>query len=134
MWWITMLFGVALGVLGSYGYAASETKSWTALIPSAIGAVLIICGALARSEQLRKHAMHTAVLVGLIGFLIAAIRLAIKLPTVLSEGRFGENLPIQMTTLMAVLCLLFVVLCINSFVQARILRRKVGLPDPKALP
>jgi uncharacterized membrane protein len=124
MWWITILFGVALGAVGGYGYATSETKSWTALIPSAIGVVLLICGALARDDKMRKHAMHTAVLVGLIGFLVAAIRLAMKLPTVLSEGKFGENLPIQMTTLMAVLCLAFVGLCINSFVQARLARSK----------
>ena len=67
--------------------------------------------------------MHAAVLVGLLGFLTAAIRLGMKLPSVLSQGKFGESLAIQMTTLMAVLCLVYVGLCVNSFVQARLARR-----------
>ena len=133
MWWITILFGVALGAVGSYGYAASESQhKVTALIPAGFGVVLMICGALAASDKIRKHAMHAAAAIGLIGFLVTAVRLGMKLSTILSEGTFG--LALQMTALMAALCLVFVGLCVNSFVQARLLRHKGGQPDPHAQP
>ena len=119
MWLITIVFGLALFALGPIGNPTFEMKSLTAFIPTAFGAGLVICGVLARNDHLRKQAMHGAVLVGLIGFLIGAIRLAMKLPSVLSEGKFLENRAIQMTTIMTVLCLVFVGLCVNSFIQAR---------------
>jgi hypothetical protein len=129
VWFITIVFGVALGALGSYGYVTSDTKSLTALIPSAFGAVLFICGVLARNDHWRKHVMHAAVLVGLIGFLIPAIRVAMKLPE--SSEPLYNNKALLMQTIMAAICLVFVLLCINSFVQARLARRKVGLPGPE---
>jgi cytochrome bd-type quinol oxidase subunit 2 len=140
MWWITILFGVALGAVGGYGYAASESHSPTALIPAAFGAVLLICGALAASDKMRKHAMHAAAMVGLLGLIGGAVMAVPKLPKLLSEGKVTRadgsdaTLAVEMQSLMAVLCLVFVGLCVNSFVQARLLRRKVGQPDPHAQP
>ena len=113
MWMITIGFGAALTVQGLVGYLLAEaqsqygltgTKGLTALIPSLFGVVLIVCGVLARRENLRKHAMHAA------------------------------TLAVQMQFIMAVICLAFVALCVNSFVQARLLRRKAGTPDPHSLP
>src|SRR5262249_18560377 len=67
VWMITIGFGAALTVQGVVGYLLAEaqsqfgltgTKGLTALIPSLFGVVLIVCGVLARRENLRKHAMH----------------------------------------------------------------------------
>jgi hypothetical protein len=49
--------------------------SWTALIPAFFGLPLVILGVLALQEGWRKHAMHAAVVVGLIGFLGGAFSL-----------------------------------------------------------
>ena len=43
----------------------------TALIPSGVGLVLVVLGAVAEG-RLRKHAMHAAAAVGVLGFLFGA--------------------------------------------------------------
>ncbi len=98
--------------------SASEKSgpSKTALIPSAFGLLLLICGTLGLDEKMRKHAMHGAAAVGLIGLLAAGGRLASKLGDVLS-GNISR--PMTFIILMAVLCLLYVLLSVRSFIQAR---------------
>ena len=129
MWLITIVFGGILGLLGIYGYAESDRRSLTALIPCAFGVVLLICGGLSRSPLYRKHAMHVAVLVGLIGFVMPAIMAVPKLPSVISDGNVlradgsDASRAIIMQTIMAAICLVFVILCVNSFIQARRARR-----------
>ncbi len=68
----TRLFGLILIVLGVASYVLTGRTSVTALIPAFFGAVLVVCALVARaSESARKHAMHAAVAVGLIGALAA---------------------------------------------------------------
>lgn len=140
MWLTTIVFGLALIALGPIGYVVPEVKSPTAFIPSAFGAVLVICGVLARKDQFRKHAMHAAAAIALIGFVIPAVMAGPKLPQLISEGKVlrangsDASFAIIMQTIMAAICLIFVLLCVNSFFKARLARRKVGLPDPNALP
>ena len=149
MWLLTILLGVVLIALGGVGCALTAqsnglefalTKGLTALIPAAFGAVLVVCGVLARKEHLRKHVMHAASAVGLIGFVIPAFMAGPKLPTLLSQGHVARadgsdaTLAVEMQTIMAVICLAFVALCVNSFVQARLMRRKMGKPDPQTRP
>ena len=67
----TRLFGLILIVLGVASYVVTGRTSVTALIPAFFGAVLVICALIARNEAARKHAMHAAVAVGLIGALAA---------------------------------------------------------------
>ena len=136
MWMLTIVFGAALAALGLGGYA--WTGAVTSLIPAGFGLVLALCGALAAKEELRKHAMHAAAAVGLIGFLIPAVMAGPKLPALLSQGHVARadgsdaTRAVVMQLVMALICLAFVALCVNSFVQARLLRRKVGTPDPHA--
>lgn len=144
----SILFGVLLTALGLVGYfgtdpnamtteaakptaAATDTKtdsagqaqesaksgpSKTALIPSAFGLLLLICGTLGLDERMRKHAMHAAAGVALLGFLAAGGRLASKLGDV-----FAGNIsrPMLFIILMAVLCLVYVILSVQSFIAAR---------------
>ena len=76
-----MLVGVILSAIGLFGYfgSASENPSPTALIPAAFGVVLIVLGLVAHRASARMHAMHGAVLVALIGFLLAGGRGVTKL-------------------------------------------------------
>jgi hypothetical protein len=117
----TIAFGVVLIVLGVAGYTGSGGASVTALIPAIFGVVLAILGAIARNEGLRKHAMHGAVLVGLLGFLGSASGL-LKLPALLSGGEVARPTAVIAQSVMAILMLLFVGLCVRSFINARVRR------------
>jgi len=65
----TLAYGAILAALGVGGYLASGRASATALIPTAIGAVVLLCGALAKKESMRKHAIHAALIVAVVALL-----------------------------------------------------------------
>ena len=116
---LAILFGLLLSLLGVIFYAIAEVKSVTALIPMFVGVVLAGLGFMALKARLRMHAMHGAALVGLIGFGVPTYRLVKTLPE-------AEALPIMEQALMALLCLVFVVLCVKSFIDARPRRKQEG--------
>jgi len=109
--------GLSLILIGIAGYVwgmLGGNASITALIPAFFGIVIALLGAFAKSnENLRKHLMHAAVLVGLIGFLIPAIRLLMKLSSLSFSAAVASQLA------MALICFIFVILCVQSFVNAR---------------
>ncbi len=113
----TIVSGVLLILLGIIGYVFSiidGNTSLTALIPAAFGLVLAVLGFAAKAkDDLRKHLMHAAVFVALIGFVIPAGR-------VLSQiSRIVLSLAIISQVAMALICLLFVILSVKSFINAR---------------
>ncbi len=109
--------GVLLILIGFIGYVFSiidGNTSWTALIPAAFGLLLVILGFGAKSkENLRMHLMHAAVIVGLLGFLIPAWRIVSKISDI------RVSLAVLSQAAMALICLVFVVLCVKSFIDAR---------------
>jgi hypothetical protein len=113
---IAMIFGLLLILLGLGGFFGTGSAHPTALIPAGLGLALLLLGALALKDNLRKHAMHAAALVGLIGAVGGGIRL---LQPLISGTEISLPVAYICTAVMAVLCLTFVVLCVNSFVQAR---------------
>lgn len=114
---LSIWFGRLLVLVGIVGYAYGMIQgnaSFTALIPAAFGLVLMILGYLGqRSEGARKHIMHVAMLIGLIGFVVPAWRLISKFDGFSASAAHLSQLA------MAVLCLLFVIFGIRSFVNAR---------------
>lgn len=112
-----IVIGVLLIGLGAWGYfgAPLEKQHWTALIPAFVGGPLLILGLLALQEHLRKHAMHAAAAVGLLGFLGGAADLLRRSFT----GKLEWGAPVVSGALMAVLCAVFVGLCVKSFIDAR---------------
>ncbi len=105
---------VLIGILGYVNGVMTGHASMTALIPTAFGIVLVLLGVFARkSEGLRKHLMHAAVVVALLGFLATAGRLVSKM----SELTYSAAVVSQVS--MALVCLLFVILAIKSFADAR---------------
>lgn len=124
---ITIGFGVVLCAIGLFGYfrSTSDQPSVTALIPCFFGAVLILCGLLAYAEKWRKHAMHAAATVALIGFLAAAGRGIPKLGAAISDDPTLHRAP-RLVLLMALVCLIFVGICIGSFISARRRRKAAG--------
>ena len=109
----TILFGALLTLLGLSGYFLTGASSPTALIPAIFGFLLLALGLLARSEPMRKHAMHAAATVALVGCSGALFSLM--------RASAGPGNP--MATLsqgaMAVLTAVFVGLCVKSFIDAR---------------
>lgn len=114
----TLAFGTLLILLGVVGYVATGAASITALIPALFGLVLLVLGLLARNEAWRKHAMHAAVVVGLLGFLGSAPGLR-SLPALFAGEPVARPAAVISQSLMAVLSLLFVVRCVRSFIDAR---------------
>jgi len=110
---------VALGLGGYlYGMVKDGSASLTALIPSLFGVILAALGAAAQSsEHLRKHIMHGAVVIGLLGFLATASSF-LKIPALLA-GTAERPAAIVSQLIMTVICLGFVVLCVKSFIDAR---------------
>jgi hypothetical protein len=136
---ITIFFGVVLILLGLVGYFATGAVSVTALIPAFFGLPLVVLGLLARMDHLRKHVMHAAVLIGLVGFLFPAIRAVPKVPTLVSSGRVvvtadGQErdltFAVTLQLAMALVCGTFVALCVKSFIDARRSRARTEADKP----
>ena len=122
---VTIVTGGLLSLLGILGYVFSDSRSLTALIPLAFGMPLELCGALALKPEFRKHAMHGASVVALLGTLGAAPG-AVKYLRMLTGGLDGSRpLAAQVQAAMFVISLLFLILCIRSFTAARA-RRQAG--------
>jgi hypothetical protein len=113
---ITILCGTLLIADSAIGYGLLDPdhRSITALIPAALGVLLVILGFLAHKPGLRKHTMHAAAAVGLLGFMAGLIRFVQNLITGKLQLLSGTCLAV-MTVISAIL----VGLCINSFIQAR---------------
>ncbi len=133
MAWPTILSGALLAMVGVTGYLNAvpnvEGKvSPTALIPAGFGAALIVCGILAFRESIRKHVMHAAAMVGLLG----AVGGFVPLIRQYSKGvAFDPTAPAQRSGLLMVLiCAVFVGLCVKSFVDARKRRDALGAASP----
>jgi hypothetical protein len=134
---ITILFGAALTALGVVSYTGAVEyfgskpySSVTALIPAFVGVPLILCGLIALNERYLKHAMHAAAAVGLLGLLGALGRAGPSLPVAFREGEAGLQNPsaFHSVVAMAVLCGVFVGLCVNSFIAARRRRARAEMP------
>ena len=101
-------------------------KSWTAFIPGILGLIIVLLtlGAV-RFPNAHKHFMHVAVSIGLIGF----IAVAGKVGTAVSEMNLLKSEPFMIIhvsslkpvtmLLSAGLLLIFVILCVVSFIEAR---------------
>jgi hypothetical protein len=123
----TVITAVLLIVVGIVGYTGAEPNpetgkvSMTALIPSFIGVVLGLCGLLAFNDKYRKHAMHFAAMIGLVG-LIGGF-----MPIIRQINNTGSFDPLKRSAvageLTVLICAVFVGMCVNSFIQARKARK-----------
>lgn len=109
--------GVLLIIVGVLGYSVSDAANpLTALIPAGWGILLIVPGLIAMAKPgLRKHLMHAAAAIGLLGVLLAGGRLSM----VLVDDKPDSTLGLASLGSMALICGVFVVLCVKSFVEAR---------------
>lgn len=116
---LAIIFGILLDLLGSVAFIASGANAPTALIPSAFGMVILVCGILAKVKPgIRKHVMHVAAVFGLLGTLGGLGMGLPKLGAVLNHTA-ARPFAVWVQLGMGVLCLVFLVLCVKSFIDAR---------------
>ncbi len=118
---VTFVFGVLLIALGLIGFWGTGSIHYTALIPTWFGLALVAGGLLAisPSEGRRKLFMHINVTVGLLGFLGAAGSALHEYGSARSQGIDRNPIALASQLTMAVLLLIYVNLCVRSFIQAR---------------
>ncbi|HWB33662.1 MAG TPA: hypothetical protein VG714_10850 [Acidobacteriaceae bacterium] len=117
---LTIVFGVVLVLLGAWGYIATGSQHPTALIPTYFGLVLGWCGIFAMRNGGKSRAlwMHIAVTAGLLGFIGAGV-MAIKETVAAHGGPLAHPAAVESQSAMAAICLVFVALCVRSFIAAR---------------
>ncbi len=117
---LTIALGVLLTLLGVIGYFATGQQSLTAFIPSFFGIVLLLLGILAARRVARKMLMHIAVVVAALGVL-GTMRGVMKLPAVFTQpwSELDRPAAVVSQSVMALLCLVFVIAAIALFVSAR---------------
>ena len=117
---VTLVFALLLCVLGLAGFLGTGRIHQTALIPTWFGLALGLFGYLAISpdEKRRKLFMHINVTLGLLGFLGTIMGL-IQWFQMLAGAAVKNPPATESKAAMAVLSLVYVILCVRSFIAAR---------------
>jgi peptidoglycan/LPS O-acetylase OafA/YrhL len=131
MFRISIFFGLLLVSLGLGYYVVTtfnDNPQMTALIPVIPGAIIGVCGMISLFPKLRKHAAHAAALIGLLGFLAGLGR------GVMTLGKEDSSLlALSEQFLMAVICLVYLVFCVRSFISARkAMKAEAGALSPES--
>ena len=115
---VSIVFGLILIILGLVSYFGISSESITALIPAFLGVPILFLGFLSINEKYLKHSMHAAAVLMLLGF-VGTISGLIKFFRMLGGEIFERPSAITIQAIMAVICLMFLVLAIKSFIDAR---------------
>ncbi|MGB0065882.1 MAG: hypothetical protein WBP85_15670 [Terracidiphilus sp.] len=118
---VTIIFGVLLIVLGLIGYIGTGSAHPTALIPTWWGLALGVGGLLAisPSESRRKIFMHINVTVGALGCIGAFVEALRGYGAARSAGLDPDMKALAAKLAMAIMLLIYVNLCVRSFIAAR---------------
>ena len=118
---ITVVFAILLIALGLTGYFGTGAQHATALIPTWFGAALGMCGLLAMSpdEGRRKLFMHVNVTLGLLGFIAVGIESIRGYLHAKNAGTQPDMIALASKLTMTGLLLIYVILCVRSFIAAR---------------
>ena len=114
----SIIFGIILIILGLVSYFGISNESITALIPAFLGIPVLVLGFLALNEKYLKHAMHAAAVLMLLGF-GGTVGGLIKFFRMIGGEVFERPSAITIQAIMAVLCLIFLIFAIKSFIDVR---------------
>ena len=114
----TRLVGIVLMILGLASYWLTGRTSVTALIPAFFGIVMVALAYVARNEAARRHAMHAAVAIALLGALGSLAR---AVPAALGGDLMRPAVLAQLVT--ALVLGYYVFLGVQSFREARRARK-----------
>jgi hypothetical protein len=118
---VTLIIALLLVLLALAGYVGTGSQHLTALIPAWFGTPLGILGymAISRSEKRRKLFMHINVTIGLVGFLGSVVEAVRGYVSATSAGHRPDMIALASKLTMAGLLLIYVILCVRSFIVAR---------------
>jgi hypothetical protein len=118
---VTLVFAVLLVALGLVGYLGTGSVHPTALIPTWFGLALGLFGflAISPSEKRRKLFMHINVTIGALGFIGALVEAIRGYGAARTAGIDPDMKALVSKLVMAILLLIYVNLCVRSFIQAR---------------
>jgi len=114
---LTLTFGAIEILLGLVAFLGTGSAHFTALIPAAFGLLLVVAGLVARKDSLRKHAMHGAAMVALLGA-AGTFSSILKINSLLS-GTAERPVAVITQQIFFVLSVTFLVLCVRSFIAAK---------------
>lgn len=115
---LSITYGVIFILMGLISYFGISSESITALIPTFIGIPMLVLGWLGVNEKYLKHTMHAAAVLMLLGFLGTFSGL-IKFFKMLGGAETVRPAAVTVQAIMALLCLVFLILAIKSFIDAR---------------
>jgi hypothetical protein len=123
---VTLVFAVLLVALGLAGYFGTGSMHPTALIPAWFGLALGVFGflAISPSESRRKLFMHINVTIGLLGLIGAVVEALRGYGAARAAGLEPDHIALASKLTMAGLLLIYVNLCIRSFLEARRARQE----------
>ena len=118
---ISVIFAILLIALGLVGYFGTGAQHATALIPTWFGAALGMFGLLAMSpdEGRRKLFMHVNVTLGLLGFVAVGAESIRGYIHAKNAGMQPDMIALASKLTMTGLLLIYVILCVRSFIAAR---------------
>jgi hypothetical protein len=118
---VTIVFAVLLIALGLIGFFGTGSSHPTALIPTWFGLALGVFGILAisPSESRRRLFMHINVTIGLLGLIGAAVEAGRGYAGAIAKGLAPDPIALAAKLAMAGLLLIYVILCVRSFIQVR---------------
>ncbi len=115
---LAISFGILFIIIGLAAYFGISSESITALIPAFLGVPMLILGWLALNEKYLKLAMHGAAVLALIGF-GGTVSGLFKFFRMIGGEEFERSAAITVQAIMALLCLIFLVFAVKSFIEAR---------------
>jgi hypothetical protein len=120
----TIGFGILLALLGVIGFVETGSTHPTALIPTAIGLLFVLFGAMANTEDAKKRMlwMHVSVTVALLVFL-GMIPAAIDTIRLSRGVSFPHPAAVVEKGALALFSLIYILFCVRSFISARRARR-----------
>ncbi len=113
------ILGIALIVLGLASFLGTGAEHFTAFIPALFGLIFFALGFVAdKSEDIRKHSMHAAMLLAIIG-IAGSFGGLMSLFGAIGGETLERPAAAYSQALMAILCIVFLVLGVRSFIKAR---------------
>lgn len=106
-------------ILGIGSFILTGAASATALIPAFFGIAFIVLGAIGiNKESMRKHVMHAALLLAILG-VGGSFGGLISVLGVLGGSELERPAAAYAQAIMAIICIFFIVSGVRSFIDAR---------------
>lgn len=115
---LTLGTGILLTIIGLAGFMLTGFVHYTALIPSAFGVLLLVCGWVSKKPAARTPAIWIAAILGLAGLMGSSRGLA-QLPALTSGETVTRPAAVIAQSAMFFICALFLVLLIFAAAKGR---------------